>query len=154
MNKLKIMGLGIAVVLIVVIPMLRGEDRKLEKKVVTRVTDGDTIVVEGGQRVRLLDIDAQEKGEKCYQKAKERLGELILKKQVNLDCKGEGSFNRRLCYIFFDGTLINSKLVREGLAVAYIYEKDGKYTGAIKRGESEAKRKKKGCEWTNPSGYS
>jgi len=44
-----------------------------EQKVVTRVIDGDTVVVQGGDHVRLLGMDADERGDPCYKAAKERL---------------------------------------------------------------------------------
>ncbi|MDO8486477.1 MAG: hypothetical protein Q7S77_02170, partial [Candidatus Staskawiczbacteria bacterium] len=45
--------------------------------IVTKVIDGDTIVVEGGYHIRLLSIDADETGFPCYQDAKTRLEELV-----------------------------------------------------------------------------
>ena len=48
------------------------------------VYDGDTILIDGNQKVRLLGIDAPEKGEKCYQEAKEYLLNLVLGKEVVL----------------------------------------------------------------------
>ena len=55
---------------------------------VTKVIDGDTIVVEGGYHIRLLGIDTDEKGYPCYEAAKSRLEELVLNKKVKLE-KGD-----------------------------------------------------------------
>jgi len=38
--------------------------------VVTKIIDGDTIVIQGGQHLRLLGIDADESGYPCYEPAK------------------------------------------------------------------------------------
>lgn len=48
----------------------------------TKIVDGDTIIVEGGYNVRLLGIDADERGYPCYEEASKRLEELILNKKV------------------------------------------------------------------------
>ncbi|MBU4406858.1 MAG: hypothetical protein KKB24_04645, partial [Candidatus Altiarchaeota archaeon] len=41
-------------------------------KLVTKVIDGDTVVVEG-EHVRLIGIDADERGYPCHDEAKDRL---------------------------------------------------------------------------------
>ena len=40
---------------------------------VTDVTDGDTIALEGGGRVRLVGVDTPERGEECYEEATDYL---------------------------------------------------------------------------------
>ena len=39
---------------------------KIEEKIVTKIIDGDTIIVEGGETIRLLGIDCDERGRECY----------------------------------------------------------------------------------------
>lgn len=51
-------------------------------KMATKVLDGDPFLIEGGHSVRILGIDADERGYPCYNEAKNRLGELILNKKV------------------------------------------------------------------------
>ncbi|MEO0118550.1 MAG: hypothetical protein ABIK66_05455, partial [candidate division WOR-3 bacterium] len=62
-------------------------------KLVTKVIDGDTFLIEGGYSVRLLGIDVDEKGYPCYNAAKSRLEELILNKKVKLE-KGVEDFDQ------------------------------------------------------------
>lgn len=143
-RKYLIAGLVILVITFLLFLNFSGPER--QSKTVTRVIDGDTVVLEGGERVRLLDIDSQEEGEECYDDAKSRLEELILKKEVGIESRGEGSYGRELGYIFLNGTLINAKLVREGLAVAYIYEEGG-YSDKIREAEQDAMESNRGCEW-------
>lgn len=121
-------------------------DKGSERVIVTRVIDGDTVVVEGGERVRLSGIDTQERGEKCYQPAKKRLEELILKKKVKLVSDSRDKYDRKLGYIFYNNNLINEKLVSEGFAVAYFYE-DSQYRDRIKEAEMNAIKTEAGCEW-------
>ena len=59
------------------------------KKLVTKVLDGDTVIIEGGYSVRLLGIDADERGYPCYSSAKERLEELVLNEEVYVEADKE-----------------------------------------------------------------
>ena len=117
---------------------------------VTKVIDGDTIVVEGGYHVRLLGIDTDEKNHPCYKAAKSRLENLILDKVVRLerDKTDIDKYGRCLRYVFLDGKNINLELVKEGLAVARFYEPDIKYKKEIAKAEKEAVDNKIGCKWS------
>jgi len=119
---------------------------------VTKVIDGDTIVVEGGYHIRLLGIDTDEKGYPCYEAAKSRLEELVLNKKVKLekDKTDVDKYGRCLRYVFADGENIDLQLVKEGLAVARFYEPDVKYKNEIAKAEKEAIDNKIGCKW-NPT---
>ncbi|MBI3631383.1 MAG: thermonuclease family protein [Candidatus Staskawiczbacteria bacterium] len=116
---------------------------------VTKVIDGDTIVVEGGYHVRLLDIDADEKGLPCYQDAKTRLEELVLNKKIWLekDKTDVDQYKRCLRYVFLDKQNIDLQLVKEGLAIARFYEPDIKYKNEITLAEKTAINAKIGCKW-------
>jgi len=118
-------------------------------KLVTKVIDGDTFLIEGGHSVRILGIDADERGYPCYDEAKERLEELILNKEVRLE-KGKEDFDhycRYLRYIFVNDKNVGLELVKEGLAVARFYPEDVKYREEISLAEKEAREKKIGCKW-------
>lgn len=118
------------------------------KKFVSRVIDGDTIVVEG-ESVRLLGIDADERGYPCYKAAKERLEDLVLNREVVLeaDIEDKDQYNRYLRYIFLEDENINKKLVEEGLAIARFYE-NVKYKEDIVAAEKTARETGAGCKWT------
>ena len=117
--------------------------------IVTKIIDGDTVVVEGGYHVRLLGIDADEKGYPCYEPAKTRLEELVLSKEVRLekDVTDVDQYNRCLRYIFFNGQNINLQLIEEGEAICRFYEPDTKYRGECTALEKEAIENKIGCKW-------
>jgi micrococcal nuclease len=118
---------------------------------VTKIIDGDTIVVEGGYNVRILGIDADESGYPCYQPAKSRLEELILNKKVRLekDVTDVDQYKRCLRYVFLGDQNIGLELVKEGLAIARFYEPDLKYKEEISLAEKEAIENKIGCEWSS-----
>ncbi len=119
-----------------------------EEKAVTRVIDGDTILVEGGDRVRLLDIDTPERGEPCYKEAKDRLAELIDNRIVVLEKSGENKdqYDRLLRYVVYNNTNINVLLVREGMANTYFYNKNSPYYSQLIQAEQAAKSERL-CVW-------
>lgn len=116
---------------------------------VSRVIDGDTVVI-NGESVRLLGIDTDERGGDCYQDAKKRLEELILNKEVRLesDERDKDRYGRYLRYLFIEEENVNLKMVEEGLAIARFYE-DKKYKGEILDAEKKARANKKGCKWVS-----
>ncbi len=117
--------------------------------VVTKVVDGDTVVAAGGDHVRLLGIDADEKGYPCYDAARLRLEELVLGKNVMLESDSEDAdqYGRKLRYIFLDGANINEKMAAEGLAVARFYPENQKYKSEITAAETAARKNGTGCKW-------
>lgn len=116
---------------------------------VTKVIDGDTVIVEGGYHVRLLGIDSDESGYPCYQAAKSRLEELVLNKEVRLekDQTDIDQYKRCLRYVFLNNQNINLQLIKEGLAIARFYASDVKYKDEIVAAEKEAIENKIGCKW-------
>ena len=116
---------------------------------VTKVIDGDTVVVEGGWHVRLLGMDADEKGYPCYDVARVRLENLVLAKQVVLekDVSDVDQYGRCLRYIFVGNVNADVQLVKEGLAVARFYSPDVKYRTKITTAETYAQQNKIGCKW-------
>jgi len=121
--------------------------------IVTKVIDGDTVVVEGGYHVRLLGMDADEAGYPCYAPAKTRLENLVLGKNVILekDKTDLDQYGRCLRYIFIGGTNVDVQLTQEGLAVARFYAPDVKYKTQITVAEQYAQQNKIGCKWSGAS---
>jgi len=132
-----------------------------EKAVVTKVVDGDTIVVSLGgnneQTVRLIGIDTPETvdprrpvgcfGKEASNKAKELLSEkeIILQKDVSETDK----YRRLLRYVFLplpDGRILfaNDYLVREGFAKVLTYPPDVKYNEQFRQAEREAREDNRG----------
>ena len=116
----------------------------------TKVIDGDTFLIEGGYSVRILGIDADERGYPCYDAAKNRLEELILNKEVKLEMENENldQYCRYLRYISLGDKNISLELVKEGLAIARFSSEDVKYRQEITDAEKQAKENKIGCKWS------
>lgn len=110
------------------------------------VGDGDTLMLESGEWVRLLGVDAPEKGEEVYEDAKHRLEDLVLEKKVVLekDVSEKDDYGRLLRYVYVNDKFVNKIMVEEGWAVAFFYEPDTKYKTEFVIAEEEAKNKSLG----------
>ena len=110
---------------------------------VIEVIDGDTIVIEGGYRVRYIGIDTPEidDGEPFGIEALEANRELVEGKIVRLerDVSQTDKYGRLLRYVYVDGILVNAELVRLGLAEAKAYPPDTKYQEDLEELEREAR---------------
>lgn len=108
---------------------------------VVRVIDGDTVDMAGGERVRLIGIDAPERGDAYYEVAATRLRELLQGKVVELrsDTADRDEYGRLLRYVYLDGVLINELMVREGYATQFPYGEDRMFQNEIAAAEDAAK---------------
>ncbi len=92
--------------------------------VVARVLDGDTIVLTGGERVRLVQIDSPEKGSECYGEAASSLTRRLLPPGTRVRIETDPSldrvdrYGRELAYVWTGDEDVNLTLVREGAAAA------------------------------------
>lgn len=92
---------------------------------VQRVIDGDTFVLETGEKVRLIGIDSPETVhprkpvESFGLEASQFTKRLLEGKHVELefDVDRYDRYNRLLAYVYVDGVFLNEELVRQGLAV-------------------------------------
>ena len=120
---------------------------------VTRVIDGDTIEIEGGQRVRYIGIDTPEKGEPYYWEALEANQRLVEGKEVRLekDVEDKDEYGRLLRYVWLDNTIVNAELVHLGYAYSYSYPPNVKYQTLFLQEEKEAREHKRGL-WSHEEG--
>lgn len=72
--------------------------------VVSQVEDGDTFTLNGGLRVRLIGIDAPDRGAKKYIEAKDEFAKEILNKKVYLeyDRYQDDPYGRVLAWVWID----------------------------------------------------
>ena len=100
-------------------------DCKAEVKgLCTKVSDGDTITVEGVGKVRLVGVNTPEKGVAGADTSAYFVKKLCLNKEVSLDIdnsKHTDKYGRTLAVVIVDGKNLNEMLLKEGLAeVMYI----------------------------------
>lgn len=128
---------------------------------VTKVIDGDTIEIEGGQRVRYIGIDTPEtvhpsKPVQCFGKeASNTNKDLVEGKYVRLekDISETDKYNRLLRYIYLDDdTFVNLYLVEEGYATVFSYPPDIKYQTKFLEAEQKARSENIGL-WGNCGNY-
>jgi endonuclease YncB( thermonuclease family) len=120
--------------------------------VVASVYDGDTLTLQDGRRVRLLQIDTPELGSgECYSRAARtallRLAPLgsrvVLETDPRLDRVDR--YGRLLRYVRRNGVNVNLELARRGAAAPYFYRGDkGRYAGSLMRAARGAKILKRG----------
>lgn len=114
---------------------------------ISRVVDGDSVELKDGTEVRLLGINAAERGQLCYQEAANKLKELIEGKNVILekDVEDKDQYGRLLRFVFLENENINVKMVKEGLAKVYVLEPNVKYESELREAWEKCKEQKKGC---------
>ena len=95
---------------------------------VRHVNDGDTIVLSDGRRVRYIGIDTPEidhennRAEAFGYEAREVNRKLVTSGKIRLvvDRETQDRYGRTLAYVYLpDGTLVNSEMLRLGLAVVF-----------------------------------
>lgn len=89
---------------------------------VTSIVDGDTIWINGNEKVRYIGINTPETGECYYSEAKERNRQLVAGKQILMEiCNASPTdqYGRTLAHIHVDNILVNAVLLQEGYARAY-----------------------------------
>ena len=113
---------------------------------VLRVIDGDTVELSGGERLRLIGIDAPERGNCFANEAAEILEELVLGKTLRLESgvNERDRYGRRLGYLRDSSNFINRLLIRRGAAVAMPYPPDTVYEAEFADYETRAKEGKRG----------
>lgn len=123
-----------------------------EKAIVTRVVDGDTIVLQDGRRVRYIGMNTPEivdprRPVECFGKeASEKNKELVEGKEVELekDVSETDKYGRLLRYVYVDNLLVNDYLVRNGYAYASSYPPDVTYQKQFLESQREAQIQKLG----------
>ncbi len=123
------------------------EDKKLY--FVTKVIDGDTIEIEGDQKVRYIGIDTPElKGSECFAKeARDKNKELVEGKRVRLqkDVSETDRYGRLLRFVYTEnGEFVNNKLVLEGYATAATFPPDVSKQEEFKASQQEASSQSRG----------
>lgn len=126
---------------------------------VKRVVDGDTIVLENGERLRYIGIDTPEEFDRrkpvqCFAKeAAEANRQLVEGKTIvySYDTNERDKYGRLLGYVWLkdarwgkDGSFVNERLIRDGYAFAWAYGKDRTHADTFAAAEADAKAHRRG----------
>lgn len=90
---------------------------------VAGVLDGDSFRVNKGKgvyEIRLYGIDSPEYGQFCWHGARGAARRLVLGKTVNIKPMGTDRYGRIVALVWCQGQLVNSEMVRNGLAWVYL----------------------------------
>jgi len=122
---------------------------------VTRVIDGDTIVLENGTRVRYIGINTPERGKPGHKEATEANRKLVEGKKVRLEYDVERIERtnewkltiygppRTLAYVYVDGIFVNAYLLENGFAEVMTIKPNVRYKGLFRKLENDAKSHQK-----------
>lgn len=133
-------------------PVIRPGKQEFTAMVI-RVVDGDTIVIDTGQKVRYIGMNSPEtvdprKPVQCFGKeASARDKELVNGKEVKLvkDVSETDKYGRLLRYVYLmDGTFVNLELVKEGFARVDTFPPDVKFSKEFVAADRAARLAQKG----------
>lgn len=123
---------------------------------VSKVFDGDTILLEDGRKIRLLGINTPEiasfnkqaevGGDKAFNWLKQQLSDK--KVSIETDVEQFDKYGRTLAYIFReDNTFINLELLKTGLAFLSLFPPNLKYADSLIHAQQNAIQNNLGI-WT------
>ena len=120
---------------------------------VTKVIDGDTIVLENGEHVRYIGMDAPERGRPYYGEATRENKRIVEGKKVRLeyDVERTDRYGRTLAYVYAEDIFVNAGLVSNGYAMIYTFPPNVKYYKTFLALQKEAREQKRGL-WGLKSG--
>jgi micrococcal nuclease len=119
---------------------------------VTRVIDGDTVLLENGERLRYIGINAPELGKteatECFALEATTENQRLVEGQnirIEKDVSERDKYGRLLGYVYLkDGTFVNMHLVENGFAHAAAYPPDIAKSTLFTELEKEARIGKRG----------
>ncbi len=117
-----------------------------ERAQVIRVIDLDTLELEGGERVRLLCVNAPERQAPWTAGAEEKLRAIVVDQDVVMkrDISDRDSFGRLLRQVYVNGTWVQEFLVREGYARVTPVAPDKTACGLLEQARNNARAEGKG----------
>jgi len=121
-----VLFLAIVIVVVRFVDEIGFDKRPDDRFVITRVIDGDSIELRGGDQLRLLAIDTPEKGERLYDEAKQHLFDLAIGKAARIvyPARRRDKYGRLLGYLYIDSVFVNKSLLEAGLAYLYLFKDD------------------------------
>ena len=136
---------------------------------VNNCTDGDTCSIKldndlSTLKVRLIGIDAPEtshgpteSGQPFGQEARDHINTLVKGKSVRIVAINEDMYGRTLGEMYVGNTLVNVGMLKAGLALTYIWDKDDINSATYISAQTKAKKDEKGIwsldSFENPEDY-
>jgi len=124
--------------------------------VVSKVFDGDSVLLSDGREIRYIGIDAPETGgnrpaEYGGEAAADLNERLVGNNTVRLesDVEAKDRYGRTLAYVYVGDTMVNRELVLAGVALASPYPPNLKHQNEFSTAMEEARLGKRGL-WADP----
>ncbi|QPC48315.1 nuclease [Mangrovibacillus cuniculi] len=145
------------------------DDLQLEAVTIDRVIDGDTVVTESGEKIRLIGVNSPESSnriEEYGEKAKKYTTAMILGKEVFLqrDVSDRDRYDRQLRFIWLEipksvrneqeirEHMFNADLLLNGYAEPSTFPPDVSYSKLFRKFAEEAREKEVGLWSIGPNG--
>ncbi len=124
----------------------------LETVTVAEVTDGDTIKLTDGRRVRYIGMNTPERGQPYYEQATKINRQLVEAKEVQLEFDVEtfDKYGRTLAYVWVDGVMANFEIISKGFANAFTVPPNVRYEEQFRQAEREAREAGRGLWARSP----
>ncbi|MBW3016157.1 thermonuclease family protein [Candidatus Woesearchaeota archaeon] len=107
------------------------------------IIDGDTVVLNNGDTIRLAGIDTPEKGDANYDRAAYELQRRIINAKLELEGTQDDMYGRKVRFVTANGKNVNVEMVREGWARTLMH-KGTKYEQELEQAQTEAIIQQKG----------
>ncbi len=129
LNK-KLFRVSVFIVLIIFLVIIRcyeeiGFDKSPQDRfIISKVIDGDTVELKGGDKLRLLGIDTPEKNQLYYDSAKALLSRNVLGKEseIKFAVRRRDKYGRLLGFLYVDSIFINQMMIDSGMAHLYLFK--------------------------------
>jgi micrococcal nuclease len=124
---------------------------KSDTATVLKILDGDTFILSGDRRIRLLGMDTPEKGEPFSEAAKNFADSLLFGRHITIEFEKntQDKYGRLLGYVYANNLLINKLLVERGLARLYLFQGTKKHNNELFSAQKQARDRKLGI-WSLP----
>lgn len=102
-------------------------------EVVREAVDGDTIVLGGGNHVRLIGVNCPEHDEPFFREATDLTARMVVGHRVALefDAERNDTYGRVLAYVYCEGVFLNAELLRQGYATFYDWPPNDRYRDGL-----------------------
>jgi endonuclease YncB( thermonuclease family) len=126
---------------------------------IRHVIDGDTLVLESGDKIRLIGINTPEvesrytRAEAGGEAARDWLRKTLRTPDVWLEYDAEqlDKYQRQLAHVFLDsGEYLNARLLREGLAMLTLTPPNLRYSSKLIQAQQQAEKANRGI-WQRPA---
>ena len=104
------------------------DEQQASQADVIRVIDGDTVVISGDERVRLIGIDTPENGQCGFDEAKQAIEKLLASGSATFysgTTSDKDKYDRLLRYIEVEEIDVGLNLISNGFAIARYDSRDG-----------------------------